>query len=91
MLSKRQLINVCLVGEFNHKRCRYLVRDDKDHTKYYCMKLTNEAKEIDAKLERARDGYMKRGINPNVSNIAGGDNCAGYIYLKTIEQGYDKD
>lgn len=88
MLSKKQLLNICMLGS-GSKTCRYLGTDDDDPSKYVCLKLASDKKRIDSKIvdKTAKTG----GVLPtHMANWPMGNNCEGYPLLKHIEQGYDK-
>lgn len=90
MLSKKQLADVCLLGEMSYETCRYCRRDSMDYTKWHCVKHSKKRQEkIDKKTYAFFIECDKKGISPFVS-VPLGDNCSGYPLLKTIVQGYDK-
>ena len=89
MLSLKQLKDVCLVNDGTYKKCRYLVQDDNDYTKYNCIKKTAKAKELDDELDDFLRESRKKGKDPLKDNIPLGDNCAGYPLLRHLPQGYD--
>lgn len=91
MLSLNQVRRVCY-GDTSKPSslCRYLEIDDFDASKSYCLKLIQSKK--NAIDNDVADFIMKskgRNINPNSENVPLGDNCQGYIKLKSISQGYD--
>lgn len=90
MLSLKQLNDVCLVNDGTSAKCRYLVQDDSDYTKYYCAKKSAKAYEIDVELNDFVREAQQKGKDPYKENIPMGDNCSGYIVLRYLEQGYDK-
>lgn len=91
MLSRKQLHNVCLYSDKTSKRCRYLIQDETDYSKFYCQKLTPKASVIDVKLDQFIEGCRRKGLDPYKENIALGNNCSGYPFLRNLEQGYDKN
>lgn len=90
MLSKKQLKDICLLNSGDYQKCRYLDQDENDYTKYYCLKQTSKAKQIDIDLNDFVSNAQKKGKDPYKENIAMGNNCQGYPFLRHIEQGYDK-
>lgn len=80
MLSKKHLKDICLYETSEPSKCRYLTYDA-DSDSFLCLKHTGYAKLVDETLAN----HDLRGDEPL------GDNCQGYLYLKNIEQGYDKD
>lgn len=89
MLSKKQLEDVCLIGDNSYKRCRYLSQDETDYTKWYCLKRSSKANDIDVELEDFIRDSKKKNRDPRLDNVPLGDNCAGYPILRHIHQGYD--
>ena len=90
MLSKNQLINVCLLGGSDSNTCRYLRQDEKNWNKWYCLKHKISDKSlIDAKISMWVVSCQSKGKDPAASGVPLGDNCKGYPLLKNIEQGYD--
>jgi len=89
-LSKLQLQRVCLLHQ-GHQQCRYLDGDERDHTKFYCRKLSPEKKTIDDEVSSFLKDHQKQGTDPTQDGVPLGDGggCQGYIVLKTKEQGYD--
>lgn len=90
MLSQKQIKDVCLGYDPTYKRCRYLTNDDEDHTKFYCLKKTATAQEIDVELSEFVSGEFKKGKDPRATNFPMGDNCPGYPVFRHILQGYDQ-
>lgn len=91
-LTTKQLTDVCLLNDSNHKTCRYLKNDDLEPSKWYCCKLReNDKSKIDSRTKQLLKDCRDRGINPKTLNVAMGDNCSGYPLLKLIDQGYDVD
>lgn len=89
MLSLKQLKDVCLINDGTYKKCRYLAQDDNDYTKYYCIKKTAKAQELDDTLNDFLREARKKGKDPLKDNIPLGDNCNGYPLLRHLMQGYD--
>ena len=90
MLSPKQLKDVCLINNGSYQ-CRYLAEDENDSSKFYCLKKSLKAKEIDAEVDDFLDEMKRKGKNPQKMTIPIGNNCSGYIILRHKEQGYDKD
>lgn len=88
MLSKKQLLDICMLGS-GSSTCRYLGRDDADPTKHVCLKLTADKKRIDNKIVD-KTAQIGGALPPHMANWPMGNNCDGYPLLKHIEQGYDK-
>ena len=92
MLSKKQLQNVCLMYDPDHKTCRYIGQDDVDYGKWHCVKHKKNSKDkIDEEVKIFILNCRKKNIDPAQQGMPIGDNCSGYPILKNIEQGYDKD
>jgi len=89
MLSTKQLKDVCLIGGTS-ERCRYLAEDETDHLKYYCLKKSSKAKDVDIEVEDFIKDMKRRGKDVSKENIPIGNNCSGYPVLRYKEQGYDK-
>ena len=89
-LSKLQLQRVCLCNQ-GHKQCRYLDGDERDHTKFYCKKLSAEKKIIDDEIADWLKKQKDAGSNPTQQGVplGNGGGCKGYVVLKTKLQGYD--
>lgn len=91
-LSQKQLQDVCLLYIGDHRQCRYLAQDDTDSRKWYCLKKKGTDKAtIDNRIKQFEEDCRKKGIDPKSQGIPLGDNCGGYVVLKQVEQGYDKD
>ena len=91
MLSLKQIKHVCY-GDFSNPsdQCRYLEQDDLDHSKYYCLKLIKQKKHmIDTDVDDFIAKSKSKGNNPYFDAVPLGDNCAVYIKLKTVLQGFD--
>lgn len=89
MLSSKQLKDICLVNVQNSSRCRYISQDETDEKKYYCLKNTSKASSVDKNLDDLIYDLKRRNKDPHKENIAMGDNCQGYPFLRHILQGYD--
>lgn len=89
MLSLKQLQDICLVSDTSYQKCRYLSQDETDYTKWYCLKRSPKAADIDSELDDFVRDSNKKGRNPLNDNVPLGDNCAGYPILRHIQQGYD--
>lgn len=90
MLSQKQLKDICLANDTSYQRCRYLSQDENDYTKFYCLKKTAKAHDIDVELDDFLREVRRKGKDPRSENVPLGDNCQGYPLLRHIEQGYDK-
>lgn len=91
MLSLKQVRHVCF-GDTSKpsSMCRYLEIDDLDMSKHYCLKLIQNKKDvIDKDVVNFIMKSKARRIDPNSQNVPLGDNCQGYIKLKSINQGFD--
>lgn len=92
MLSLKQLNDVCLCYDGTHERCRYLEQDEDDWNKFFCLKKNaKKKKDIDDMMLTFLEKCKKAGKDPTKENIPLGDNCNGYLKLKHVQQGYDKD
>ena len=90
-LSQKQLEDVCLLYQGDHRMCRYLRDDGQKYNTYYCIKLRpKEGKKIDLRVNEFIRECRKKGEDPNVHNVPLGNNCSGYPVLKHIQQGYDQ-
>lgn len=90
-LTQKQLKDVCLFHLLDSRKCRYVYQDDTDAQKWYCLKMSPQSKDINDTLIEITKEALTRGIDIKKQPIPLGDNCEGYPYLKTLEQGYDKD
>lgn len=90
MLSEKHLKDVCLLYDQTCKKCRYLSQDEMDYNKFHCLKLSGEAAEIDEEIEEFFQECKNKNKNPYAEDLPLGDNCAGFLVLRNIEQGYDK-
>lgn len=72
-------------------KCRYLEHDDLDTSKHYCLKLTPSKKcLIDKEVAEFSHKMRHRGASLGSEIIAPlGDNCLGYIKLRSVPQGFD--
>ena len=90
-LSSKHTKDVCCeLGRSN--QCRYLDEDFDDAKKLidkYNEKLTPDKKIIDIEVVDFLNNCKKNGQDPYLMNVALGDNCQGYLNLKTKKQGYD--
>lgn len=89
-LTQLQLQKVCLLHQ-GHKQCRYLDGDERDHTKFYCKKLSPEKKIIDDEIWNFLKAQKDQGTDPKLQGVPLGDGggCKGFVVLKTKPQGYD--
>ncbi len=89
-LTKKHLNDVCYL-QGGHMRCRYLDEDtdDKGNTIYVCKKLSPDRNIIDSEIIDFMNNMKKSGQDPVNQGVPLGDNCSGYIVLKTKPQGYD--
>jgi hypothetical protein len=90
MLSSKHLKDICLLT-LGSDQCRYLAEDETDSRKFYCLKKSSKAKEIDIEVEDFLQQMKRKGKDPKKENTPIGDNCSGYIFLRHKEQGYDKN
>ena len=90
MLSLKQLKDVCMFG-VGSNQCRYLERNPLDYNRFDChKKSTGDKKRADASVDAYISHCAKINYDPKNGHNPIGDNCSGYIILKSIEQGYDK-
>lgn len=91
-ITKKHLKDFCCLGEGN-LQCRYLDEDldDAGNVIYLCKKLSPDQKIIDAELVDFQNSIKKSGQDPFEAskNVPLGNNCNGFIVLKTKQQGYD--
>lgn len=90
MLSKKQLEDVCLIGDKTYKKCRFLSQDEKDPTKYHCAKKTTDASIVNVTVEDYIKSEKAKGRDPKKNTLPIGDNCEGYPILWHKLQGYDQ-
>lgn len=87
MLTLRQVEDVCFIND-PAKLCRYI---DTSSGVYCCLKKVSiKKKKIDDQVKKFIDKATKNGQDPDYMQRPIGDNCSGYIYLKTVPQGYDQ-
>jgi hypothetical protein len=89
MLSKKQLEDYCLPYS-GHLRCRFLAEDEQDWAKCFCLKKTKRRVDIDSETDDYVKELHKKGITPESQGVPIGDNCEGFIFLRHLEQGFDK-
>lgn len=89
MLSLKQVSDICMGFDTSHRRCRYISQDENDDQKFYCLKLTSKATEIDSEITSYLVECKNKGRDPYLENLPLGDNCQGYPVLRYIQQGYD--
>jgi len=89
-LSRKQLKDVCLLWG-GHQQCMYLDEDADDQGQVcnVCKKLSVYKKIIDEEVHEFLVEMKKNGQDPLAQGVPLGDNCQGYIVLKSREQGYD--
>lgn len=89
-LSQKQLKDVCYVHGGAYQ-CRYLDEDldDQGNIVHICKKLSPDKKIIDEEMVDFYNDMKKNGQDPAKQGVPLGDNCQGYIVLKTKQQGYD--
>jgi hypothetical protein len=90
MLTNKQLTDVCFING-GSAQCRYLDEDidDNGQVVHLCKKMSPDKKIIDEELVDFYNEMKKSGKDPLKQNLALGNNCQGYIVLKTKPQGYD--
>lgn len=85
-LTENHIRHVCLLGsEDVTKTCRYLMNDELEPDKWYCLKMMAEDK---ADIDQVVELWSSR---PKSGPVPSGDNCQGYPLFKHIPQGYDVD
>lgn len=89
-LTLKQLQDVCLLYG-GSDQCRYLDEDvdDKGQVVSVCRKLSPQKKVIDEEIVDFLAEMKKNGQDPDKQGVPLGNNCQGYIVLKTKPQGYD--
>lgn len=93
-LTERQIKDVCdIYGGSN--RCRYmdeeLIEDSNGDLNivYVCRRKSPDKQAIDQQLIAQIADCKSNGVDPHDAGIPMGDNCDGYVVLKTKPQGYD--
>lgn len=87
MLTLKQVTHVCMGDSSPGSGCRYLERDDLDSSKFYCLKMVDMKREA---IDKEVENFLARNKSQPIQNEAMlGDNCQGYLKLKSIWQGYD--
>lgn len=89
-LSKKHVNDVCCSGD-GANQCRYLDEDYDDKGKWICLckKLSPDQKIIDEEVDNFLADMKTQGQDPDLQGVPLGDNCSGFIVLKTKPQGYD--
>lgn len=89
-LSLQQVADVCFV-QGGSLQCRYLDEDvdNKGNMIHICKKLSPDKKLIDEEVNEFLAELAKKGHDPAQQGVPLGDNCSGYMPLKTKLQGYD--
>jgi hypothetical protein len=79
MLKIEHLDKFCLYNK-SHEKCRYLAEDENDKKKYYCLKKTDKAPQIDYEVAGFLIDCSKNKIDPKSKNVPLGDNCDGLYF-----------
>jgi len=93
-LTEKQIKDVCDIYGGGNK-CRYMeediIEDDDGNMSivYICRKKSPDKIDIDHDTIAQIMDAKANGIDPHDAEIAMGDNCDGYVVLKTKPQGYD--
>jgi len=89
-LSLKQVQDVCFLNG-GSDQCRYLDEDFDDNGLVInvCKKLSPYRTIIDEEFDEFMESMQKSGQKPEDQGKAIGDNCSGYIVLKSKIQGYD--
>jgi hypothetical protein len=90
-LSQNHVTDICLFGCGNQE-CRYLDGEADQKTgnmTFICKKKSLERKMIDEEVAEQEADCKKNNINPLSIDAPMGDNCSGYLPMKTLLQGYD--
>jgi hypothetical protein len=89
-LSKKHLTDVCYING-GTLQCRYFDEDfdDKGNAIGLCKKLSPDRSIIDAEIVDFINIMRRSGQDPSAQGVPLGDNCPGYVVLKTKLQGYD--
>lgn len=96
-LSQNHIVDVCDAYSHDGNKCRYLdeelVEDSSGNLSvvHICRKKSPDKQAIDDDLQRSVNEHIANGMDPAQSGLAMGDNCDGYVILKTTPQGYDVD
>ncbi len=88
-LTQKQIANVCLFGQ--NGQCRFLDQDAFAYDKFICKKISPERKGIDKEVAEFLKECKDKNVDPYDSGLPVGDNCAGYLPLQVLQQGYDVD
>jgi hypothetical protein len=88
MLSKKQVEDMCLLYA-GHKSCRYLIYDQETGKHLCCKKVQGLKNDIDNRIEMYLERVKKEGQDIAMLGRPLGDNCPGYLYLKSCLQGHD--
>lgn len=89
-LTRKQTEDVCFLwGGTN--QCRYLDEDvdDDGNIVHICKKKSPYKKVIDEEMIEWLAECKKNNQDPIKQGVPLGDNCGGYVVLKTKKQGYD--
>ena len=89
-LTQKQLKDVCMIWG-GSSQCRYLDEDldDDGNIVHVCKKKSSYKDIIDDEFVEWLSEQKKNGQDPYKSQAPMGDNCSGYVILKTKPQGYD--
>jgi len=89
-LTTKQLKDVCFIWG-GSSQCRYLdedVDDDGDII-HICKKKSPYKKIVEEELVEFLGDCKKNGQDPYKQGVPLGDNCGGFVVLKSKPQGYD--
>jgi len=89
-LTPLQLADVCFLNG-GAQQCRYLDEDVNDAGVliHVCKKLSPDRKIIDEEVAEELATMAAANQDPKTTGHELGDNCQGYVVLKTKAQGYD--
>lgn len=89
-LTKKQAKDVCMAWT-GYQQCRYLDEDisDEGDLVYVCKKKSAYKSIIDDEVDDFLLDMKNTGQDPAAQGLPIGDNCGGYVVLKSKEQGYD--
>lgn len=89
-LSSKQVKDVCCLS-CGHLQCKYLDEEVDANYKvvYLCRKKSPDKKIIDDEVSVYLADCKWNGDDPDSQGVPLGDNCPGYVVLKTKLQGYD--